>query len=143
MPEILLDFPIDASRELVFRAVSTPEGLDRWWTKDASGIPSEGAYYELGFGPEYQWRARVRKYLPNVAVEFEMVVSDSDWAGTRLGFSLDDRQGMTWVRFYHQGWPSTNEHFRVSAHCWSMYLRLMRRYVELGEVVSYDARLSA
>ncbi len=31
----------------------------------------------------------------------------------------------------------------MSAHCWAMYLRLMRRYVERGEVVSYDERLNA
>ena len=79
MADILYDFSINASPDRVFRAVSTPEGLDRWWTRRSSG-------------------------------------------------------------FSHTGWPSANEHFRVSSYCWAMYLRVLRRYLEHGEVVPYEQR---
>ena len=59
MPDILQDFPIKADLRQVFEAVSAPAGLDRWWTKTCVGQPSLGAVYELGFGPEYEWRASV------------------------------------------------------------------------------------
>ena len=39
VPDILHDFPIKAPLDRVFQAVSTPEGLDRWWTKRSEGKP--------------------------------------------------------------------------------------------------------
>jgi hypothetical protein len=69
--------------------------------------------------------------------------ADEDWQGTRVGFLLDENDGGTQVRFHHTGWPAANEHYRVSCYCWAMYLRLLKRYVEHGEVVDYDVRLDA
>ena len=36
-----------------------------------------------------------------------------------------------------------NAHYRTSAFCWAMYLRLLKKYVETGEVVPYERRLEA
>jgi uncharacterized protein YndB with AHSA1/START domain len=143
MPDVFQDFPIKASARRVFEAVSTPVGLDAWWTKTASGRAEEGAEYDLGFGPGFEWRARASRFVPDREFELELVEADKDWQGTRLGFLLEENDGTTQVRFHHTGWPEANEHYRVSCHCWAMYLRLLRRYVEHGEVVEYDVRLDA
>jgi uncharacterized protein YndB with AHSA1/START domain len=143
MADIFHDFPIKAPIERVFRAVSTAEGLDTWWTARASGTPAVGAEYELGFGPGYEWRATVTRYEPNAAFEIELVDADSDWSRTRVGIRLEPRDYGTWVRFSHCGWPAANDHFRVSSNCWAMYLRVLRRSLEHGESVPYDTRLDA
>jgi len=143
MADIFQDFPIKASRNRVFQAVSTPSGLDTWWTKRAAGKAMEGAEYELWFGPQYDWRAKVTRCIAHDEFELQMVVADDDWLGTRVGFRLEDKAEATWVRFYHAGWPSQNEHFRISCHCWAMYLRILRRYLEHNELVAYDDRLDA
>jgi len=31
--------------------------------------------------------------------------------------------------------------FRISTHCWAMYLRILRRHFEHGESVPYEDRL--
>jgi len=141
MADILLDFPIQAPVERVFRAVSTPEGLDTWWTKLSRGRPRPGAEYELGFGPQHDWRAKVTRCSENEAFELEMTRADPDWIGTRVGLSLEPRGGGTWVRFHHTGWPSSNEHYRISCNCWAAYLRVLRRNLEHGEAVPYELRL--
>jgi len=143
MADIFHDFPIVTSSECVFRAISTSEGLDTWWTKRSSGVPQEGAVYELWFGPEYDWRGKVTRYRPDAEFELEMVRADSDWLGTRVGFRLEPRDRRTWVRFYHTGWPGTNEHYRISCNCWAMYLRVLRRSLEHGESVAYEDCLDA
>jgi len=127
----------------VFRAVSTAGGLDAWWTIRSSGQASQGAEYELWFGPEYDWRAIVSRCKPDEKFELKMTRAAEDWMGTRVGFHLTEREGITQVRFWHAGWPEANEHYRVSSFCWAMYLRLLRRYVESGEVVAYEKRLDA
>jgi uncharacterized protein YndB with AHSA1/START domain len=143
MADVLHHLPIKATPRQVFEAVATPDGLDAWWTKSSSGRPEEGAEYDLGFGPDYDWRARVTRCIPDKEFEFELTSAEDDWLGTRVGFVLDGTGDVTQVRFHHSGWPEANEHYHVSCYCWAMYLRLLRRYVEHGEVVPYEDRLDA
>jgi uncharacterized protein YndB with AHSA1/START domain len=144
MPDIYQDFPIQVAPEHVFHAISSAEGLDEWWTKRSSGTPTLGTEYTLYFGEGYDWSARVTECVPNEAFELQMGTSDTDWAGSRVAFRLAARnEGQaTWVQFSHTGWPGANEHFRISAHCWALYLRVLRRYLEHGERVPYDDRLN-
>jgi uncharacterized protein YndB with AHSA1/START domain len=125
----------------VFTAFGTPAGLDTWWTLTSSGTPVAGSRYELGFGPEYQWVGVVTKVDPPRAIEWELVKSDDDWAGTRVGVELTPAEAGTQVRFYHRGWPDANQHHRISSYCWAMYLRVLRRHIEYGEAVPYERRL--
>src|SRR6476660_10131591 len=118
MPDIFSDFPIRASQDRVYQAVSTTAGLDSWWTKKAAGTPGVGAPFALGFGPGYDWQATVTKCTPAAEFELEIVRADPDWLGTRVGFHLDGAGDVTHVRFHHTGWPTANEHWRVSCYCW-------------------------
>lgn len=139
MADILYEFPVAASAARVFAALSTAEGLDAWWTLAA--VVGDG--YELGFGAGYEWRAEVVERKEGVAFVLRMTVADDDWRGTLVGFRLEEREGVTWVGFSHTGWPEANRHYRVSAFCWAMYLRLLKRYCETGEVMGYAGRLGA
>lgn len=141
MADIFHYFPIKASASRVFQAVSTPAGLDTWWTKRSSGQPKEKAEYQLLFGPEYDWRAKVSKCVPGREFEIEITKADEDWLGTRVGFVLQEQDGVTQVHFHHTGWPKSNEHHRISCYCWAMYLRVLKRNIEFGEVVQYEDRL--
>jgi uncharacterized protein YndB with AHSA1/START domain len=88
MPDVFQDFPIKAPARRVFEAVSTPAGLDAWWTKCASGRPEEHEEYKLGFGPGFEWRAKASRCAPDAEFELELIEADGDWQGTRLGFCL-------------------------------------------------------
>ncbi len=142
MADIYHDFPIAVPPARVFAAVSTPAGLDQWWTLRSAGRAALGAEYELGFGPEYDWRATVSRCVPDREFEFTMGRSDQDWEGSRIRFELTPTAGGTQVRFSHAGWPTANEHYRISCYCWAMYLRIMTRHLEHGEEVPYERRLS-
>jgi len=141
MSDIIHYFPIKASLQKVFEMISTPSGLDIWWTKSSSGECEENGQYELGFGPGYDWKAHVSMFIPSKAFELEITDSDPDWLGSRVGFRLDVKNEMTWVEFYHNGWPESNEHYRISCYCWAMYLRILKRNLEHGETVAYEKRL--
>jgi hypothetical protein len=92
-------------------------------------------------GPSINGRPRVTACTSDRAFELEFTRSDDDWNGTRVGFQLEDRNDRTWLTFHHIGWPSLNEHFRVSCTCWASYLRVLRRSLEYGEQVPYEDRL--
>jgi uncharacterized protein YndB with AHSA1/START domain len=141
MPDILHDVPIAAPVARVFSAISTPAALDAWWTLGSSGEARIGAEYELFFGEEYDWRATVTRCTPDRAFAFGMTHASDDWIGTTVSFVLDARVDHTWLRFAHTGWRTASEHYRISSYCWAMYLRVMKRWIEHGEVVPYEKRL--
>ena len=142
MSRILHDFNVNADPAKVYEVITTPAGLDEWWTSRASGKPVVGEEYQLWFGPEYDWRARVDEAVPASRFTLEMTAADNDWMGTRVGFTLEPAESGTTVRFSHTGWRAENEHFRISSYCWAMYLRIMRRFAEMGETVPYEDRLN-
>lgn len=110
-------FPIKASIKEVFNSISTPKGLDIWWSKTATGSPSIGETYKLHFGGDYNWEAVVSKFIPNKEFELAMTKSDSDWNNSKVGFELIEKSDFMDVHFYHTGWKKDNEHFQISNHC--------------------------
>ena len=143
MPDIYHTLSIAGSKERIFEAIGTGEGLNSWWTLTARGVPRSGAIYDFGFGPDYQWQAEVIRCEPGVVLEWKMTQSAPDWMGTCVGFQLKAVGDATQVDFHHTGWLERSDHYRVSSFCWGMYLRLLRRYIERGEVVPYDKRSQA
>jgi uncharacterized protein YndB with AHSA1/START domain len=141
--DILHDFPIKAPRERVFRGFTAPSDLDQWWTVRSKGAPTEGAEYELLFGPKYDWRATVTRVVPNTEFELKMTRAEPEWVGTRVGVKLTDAGSGTLVHFHHRGWPKVSDNYRESVYCWAMYLRILRRFLERGETVAYEKRLDA
>jgi uncharacterized protein YndB with AHSA1/START domain len=141
MADIFHNLPITGSRGRVFQAISTAQGLDSWWTKTCEALPAQGAEYKLGFGEGYNWRATVTRWAPDTEFELRLTEADEDWRGTLLGFRLSENSGVTKVDFHHLAWPQSNVHYRISCFCWAMYLRLLKRYIEFGEVVPYEQRL--
>jgi uncharacterized protein YndB with AHSA1/START domain len=126
----------------VFELFATPAGLEKWWTKSSSGEMREGGTVRLYFGPQYDWQAKVTRYVPPSLFELQITQAHPDWMGTRVGCELSaGGNDSTRVLFYHTGWPEQNEHWRVSSFCWAMYLRILRRNQEYGETVEYEKRL--
>lgn len=142
MPDILHDLPIHGSLDAVFQGVSTPIGLDRWWTQTSTGETTIDALLTLNFGPGYEWHARVTACEPNTLFEIVLIQAMPDWVHTRVRFELAQRGDSIRLRFAHLGWAEDSDHFRTSSYCWAMYLRLLRRYIEFGEVVAYEDRLN-
>lgn len=142
MPDILQQLPIDAPIERVFAAISTPEGLDQWWTQSSIGVPEIGQRYQLNFTTDYQWAGVVVACDPPRSFAIELTDASADWVGTVVEFGLRPDGSSTILDFTHRGWPETSDHFRISAHCWACYLRILRRGLTHGEVVPYEDRLS-
>jgi hypothetical protein len=114
---------------------------DILWIIRSSGEPALAATYELDFGTDDLWRAVVTRAVPGEAFGLRLTHADKDWTNTLVGFDLSPFASGTQVRFSHLGWPEANRHYRTSCHCWALYLRVLRRYLEFGETVPYDQRL--
>jgi uncharacterized protein YndB with AHSA1/START domain len=142
MPDILHRLPIAAPVPRVFEVISTPAGLNEWWTLSSEGEPHVGATYRFDFGPGFDdWRGQVTRVETPHLIEWVMVHADGDWEGTVVAIALAPLGARTILEFAHRGWRDANEHFRTSSCCWASYLRVLRRYLEHAERVPYSIRL--
>src|SRR5262245_10000654 len=124
MADIFHIFPIKASANKVFGAISTPQGLNSWWSETCEAVPNKNSTYKFGFGPGYDWTAVASEFEPAHLFELTFTEADADWLQTRIAFRLNEQDGVTEVRFQHLGWPEANDHYEISCFCWAMYLRL-------------------
>ena len=143
MANILHEFTIAAPPARIFECMTTPAGLDQWWTHYSSGKPEVDALYALGFGPEYDWDARGIHHPSGNTVVFSRSAPSATLAMCIRGFHLTPLGDHTRVSFRHSGWKAETPHFGTTSFAWAMYLRHLRRYVETGEAIPYEDRLEA
>lgn len=138
--EIRHQLLIKAAQKDVFKAVSEPSQLNEWWTETCEGSPAAGSAYSLGFGPPFFWKAEVLSCMPEETFELRMTEADQDWMDTVVGFHLSTSSKGTVLDFYHLGWKSPNDHFKISSFCWANYLKICKNYLERGIRVPYAER---
>ena len=132
---------ITTTKKKLFEAISTPAGLNSWWTAAASGEPAVGAIFQLHFEPDYDWAAVVTQYEENSHIEFTIGQSDADWEGTAVSFRIYECDSEIQLDFQHKGWREENDHYRTTNQCWFHYLTLLKRYLETNEILPYARRL--
>lgn len=141
MNTISQGFFIKSSKEKVFKAISTADGFNNWWTKKCSGIPKLDAEFNFYFSEEYDWEAKVTKLIPNEEIEFAMTLASESWENTSFGFKLtDDTNGNIFIEFYHKNWKSVNKEFQITNYCWANLFFQLKEYIETGVVLEFSQR---
>lgn len=123
---------IEAGGERVLEAVSTIDGLSRWWLKRVDGDASLGGRIEMG--PEHNrsaWRVTERD---DSTFEIECVEKprEEDWLGTRVRFEVVPTGQGTQLRFQHLNWRDESDFFGHCNFWWAYYLHGLRSYLEGG-----------
>ena len=137
---IYFNFIIKSDKLSVYKAVSEPEYLEKWWPLKCSGIPKVGESYNFNFTDEYDWYAEVVSCLLNDHIHYKMTKSDVDWDPTTFGFKLKEKENGTCLNFFHEGWQECNNHFKHSSFCWAMLLKGLKDYLEKEIVIPFKDR---
>jgi len=138
--DIQHDVLIKATPTAVYKAISDPADLEKWWPLRCSGEAREGAEYNFFFGDSYDWYAKVTKAETDKHFHLAMTKSDPDWDPTSFGFDLTAENDQTLLQFWHRDWPEDNGHFRHSSYCWAILLSGLKGYVETGTVIPFPER---
>jgi len=137
---IYFNFVIKSDKFSVYRAVSDPQHLEKWWPLKCSGIPRVGEEYNFNFTDEYDWYAEVKSCKQWEHIHYKMTKSDVDWNPTTFGFYLKEDKNVTSLDFFHEGWPEFNLEFKQSSFCWAMLLKGLKDYLEQGIVIPFENR---
>jgi uncharacterized protein YndB with AHSA1/START domain len=141
MYQILHDLNIKVDKSTIFNAISTPDGLNNWWTLKCDGKPGIDEIFNLYFTNEYNWYAKITKFEFDEVIEFTMISSSFDWLPTKFGFILTQIDtNTTSVSFYHSNWKEENKEFRITSYCWANLLRQLKNYLEQGIITPFNER---
>jgi uncharacterized protein YndB with AHSA1/START domain len=124
---------IKASLEDIYEALTTDDGLKKWWTNDISGAGIVGSTIKFRFnggGPDFT----VTKLIPNKTVCWQHSGNIPEpWINTEISFQLEASEGQTFVNFTHAYWNENND---FMAHCntkWAVFLLSLKNALETGK----------
>jgi len=122
---------INASKDKVFEAISTVDGLSNWWTTKTSGDPALGGTLQFLFG-EQGPQMKVVESIPNEKLIWKATSPDG-WKGHTFTFALDENDGKTRVRFSQDGWTEHDDFYASCSFSWARYMESLRQFCQTGK----------
>src|SRR5580704_15020318 len=97
MPDILHKVGIKSSSpDNVYKALTTVEGLSRWWTSDTRGESKVGGVLQFRFG-DGGFDMKVLELQPGKRILWQVVDGPEEWLGTKISFDLKQNDEWTVV----------------------------------------------
>ena len=125
-------FEIRASPRTVFRILSTPSQVCKWFTASASMDPAKGGRYSFGWKNGRQRTGRILDWKKDQSLILEWLQNGEK---TRDAFWLTPQRGSTLLRFRQTGLPrdlARPVDFITIYAEWVYYLTNLRALVETG-----------
>lgn len=138
MVDIIHRIGIKSAPPQVYKALSSVEGLGRWWTEEVRGDGRVGGRIEFAFRSEDgdlkgKMVMEVKELDEQKNVRWRCVEGPEEWVGTDITFDLSPADNQTIVLFGHRNWREAVE---FTSHCsmkWATFLLSLRDYVETGK----------
>jgi uncharacterized protein YndB with AHSA1/START domain len=116
----------------VFRALTTVEGLSRWWTAETQGQSTVGGVLQFRFG-NGGFDMKVLELQPAKHVLWQVVDGPEEWLGTKVSFDLRQDGDWTLVFFKHEGWKEPVEFMHHCSTKWAVFLLSLKSLLEAGK----------
>lgn len=133
MPDIIHFFQIKSPAEKVYKAITTKEGIDGWWTEENTADSKVGSIIEFNFGEQYQNRMKVLTLVENKLVEWECLEGDLEWVGTKYKFEIMEEEQSCWIRFSHTDWDEQTDFYGMCNYHWGLYMKSLKSFCEAGK----------
>ena len=122
----------------VYDALSTPEGVATWWTRDASGDSTVGGKLAVGFGgPKPAAIFELAELNPPERVAWRCLEGPSEWPGTTIEFDLRRQDDETVVVFRHDGWQEPVEFMHHCSTSWAYFLISLKHALMGGQATPW------
>jgi uncharacterized protein YndB with AHSA1/START domain len=136
--QILHVFDVQASKETVFRAISSLQGLAEWWTTDVSGEQTVGGTILFHFGGDFNPHMEITHLAQNHSTKWKCTGGHDKWLSSLFTFSLKDQESQTRVMFQQEyATELSDDDYGIYNFNWGYYLESLRLYCENGEGKPY------
>lgn len=133
--EVRRTFFLRASAKEAFRAISTPEGLERWMVERAELPLRKGAQYTLVFQGGWTHQGKVLDVRPGKKLVLAWAWKGVPLKGTILTLSVTPKRGGSLLTFVHAGFPKTEawvDLYGVTEWGWTYYGMNLKSVLETG-----------
>jgi Activator of Hsp90 ATPase homolog 1-like protein len=130
--DILHKVGIKSSVEKVYTALTTRDGLARWWTTDTQGSDEVGGVWAFRFGAG-GLDMKVLELVPGERVLWQVVAGPDEWMETRVSFDLRQESEWAIVMFKHEDWKEPVEFMHHCSTKWAVFLLSLKSLVETGK----------
>ena len=125
---------VKASPEDIYKRLTEPKLLSRWWTDTRGSGTKVGDTLEFWFGDFCQkFDVKVLKPAKQVAWKSPKGQGAGEWEGTEVTFDISKDDKQTYIRFRHSGW---RENTNFYAHCsmkWATFMLSLKDLLEKGK----------
>ena len=131
MTDIKHNLVIKVTPDIVYKAITTQQGIEAWWCKETTAKPEVGFVNVFVFGQSRN-EMKVTELIPDKKVEWLCTESIEEWVGTAVSFELGEKSGATQLRFTHGGWRELTDMFAICNYNWALFLKSLKTYCETG-----------
>jgi uncharacterized protein YndB with AHSA1/START domain len=124
---------IKSSPEKIYSAITTNEGTAKWWTEQSEIGNKVGDINIFDFGDRYHNEMIILNLIPNKKVEWECLVGDKEWIGTKLIFEIEEKDKNSVLKFTHVNWREETDFFASCNYHWGYYMRSLKQFCETGK----------
>jgi uncharacterized protein YndB with AHSA1/START domain len=105
-----LTIDIDATLEEVWHALTTGDGIARWFAPHAVVTPGEGGSVSVGWDPKEMWTQPITVWEPlrRMQTASEMPSADGRVVRLAVDYYLEAKDGRVRVRLVHSGFDDSN-----------------------------------
>jgi len=122
---------IKTNANIVFKALTTQEGLASWWAKETTAKPEAGFVNIFHFGNNRN-EIEVAELIPNRKVVWKVLHANEEWVGTTLTFELEQKDDKTALRFSHADWKAETDFQAECNFAWGRFMMSLKSYCETG-----------
>jgi uncharacterized protein YndB with AHSA1/START domain len=138
MYSIIHRIGIKAKAPQIYKAVSTLEGLSKWWTEEVKGDEESGGRIEFRFSKESGELLglivmELEQLNNNELIKWRCIDGPAEWLGNIITFEISEKDGQTILLFAHRGWKEEVEFMHHCSMKWATFLLSLREYVETGK----------
>lgn len=133
---------VNATKEKIFNAISTPQGLQKWWSTNANGIVKEGETLSLIFNELTTLNFKYQEIKPNRKLILTCFDSFKSWNKTQLVFELEEKEGQIFLTLIHGKINEDDiESLTYFSSKWTIYLLSLKQLLETGKGTPYPNEL--
>jgi len=129
---------VKASPQKAFAAVNKVRG---WWSENIEGC-TDGLHGEFKVDFKSHWWAfRIVEIVPHKRIVWLATgsympwnASQAEWTGTKIHFDIDRKEGLTEIRFTHEGLTPSCNCFDGCAKGWTGYMhQSLKAFINTGQ----------
>ncbi|NNM32259.1 MAG: SRPBCC domain-containing protein [Gemmatimonadetes bacterium] len=133
--DVDMEVQVDAPADAVWRALTQPEEISRWFAPSVSGEPGPGGHITVSWGGG-EWTSKIVAWDVGRHLGLRDMVPEGQEApepGTALDYFVEEREGKTVVRMVNSGFSAGDDwddYFHMLENGWAFFLWNLRHYLE-------------